>query len=166
MTFTNEIINYGEDTNAYAYIMKNGGLSTMDAYGPYVGQDSYCHTATVDNTTNVVLSGYVNLTGTAALIDAIATKGPISVSINASPKSFSFYHSGVYSDPVCQGGVANLDHSVLAVGYGVDPVHGQYYIVKNSWSTYWGDMGFIHISTGGDTCGVADVPTYVKIAQH
>ena len=152
--------------SAYGYILKNGGLSTMDAYGPYLGQDGFCHTATVDNSTNVVLSGYVNLTGTAALLDAIATKGPISVSINASPKSFSFYHSGVYNDPACIGGVNNLDHSVLAVGFGVDPVGGQYYIVKNSWSTYWGDAGYVHISTQNDMCGVADVPTYVTIAQH
>lgn len=75
----------------------------------------------------------------------------------------SFYTGGVYYDPACKNGVDDLDHSVSAVGYGTDPVGGDYWIVKNSWSTYWGDEGFIRMSRKDNNCGVATAATYVVL---
>ena len=88
--------------------------------------------------TGVVLESYTNVTmnDETALMQAIAEKGPISVSIDASLQSFSYYGSGVFYDPECKNGVNDLDHSVLAVGYGTE--NGEdYWLIKNSWSTHW-----------------------------
>jgi len=109
--------------------------------------------------------GYVNVTSgdISALQEALYTQGPISVSIDASQEGFSFYSSGVYYDDQCKNGVNNLDHTVLAVGYGTD--NGQdYWIIKNSWSTHWGDQGYIKMSRLNNNCGVATTPTYVLLA--
>lgn len=65
-------------------------------------QDGYCH---IDNVTlTAKITGYVNVTsGDAdALKVALAKHGPISVAIDASRKTFSFYSNGIYYDPECR----------------------------------------------------------------
>lgn len=66
---------------------------------------------------------------------------------------------GIYNGP-CG---TNLDHAVVIVGYGSE--NGQeYWIVKNSWGTNWGEAGYAKIarnvrySTG--LCGIAMMPSY------
>ena len=39
-----------------------------------------------------------------------------------------------------------------------------YWIIKNSWSTWWGDEGYIKIARKGNICGVATSPSYPIIA--
>lgn len=54
----------------------------------------------------------------------------------------------------------SLDHAVLAVGYGV--LKGEpYWLIKNSWSTYWGNDGYALMSQTDNNCGVATSATYV-----
>jgi C1A family cysteine protease len=59
----------------------------------------------------------------------------------------------VYYDPACGNTNADLDHAVLAVGFGSDPQGGDYWIVKNSWSTFYGDNGYIKMSRKDNNCG-------------
>ena len=49
---------------------------------------------------------------------AIAAHGPVSVAIDASHKSLSFYSNGVYYEEKCSSDIDGLDHAVLAAGYG------------------------------------------------
>ena len=54
---------------------------------------------------------------------------------------------GVYDEAQCDS--QNLDHGVLVVGYGTSDEGGDYWIVKNSWSTKWGVDGMSSILIGG-----------------
>jgi len=147
----------GLDFQAYRYIMEHG-LGTDEQYGPYMGIDGKCHD---DKVTLPTLAGYVNVTGIEHLKKAVAYIGPISVGIDAAHESFVFYSHGVFSDPDCKNGPQDLDHAVLAVGYGVTGDGTWYWIVKNSWSTHWGHEGYVHMAMKDNMCGVATAATYV-----
>ncbi|CAG9131173.1 unnamed protein product [Plutella xylostella] len=157
--FGNNGCDGGEDYRAYQWIMKHG-LPTEEEYGGYLGQDGYCH---IDNVTVATkMKGWVNVTtnNENALRLAIFKHGPISVAIDASHKTFSFYSNGVYYEPACKNKVEELDHAVLAVGYGI--LKGQkYWLVKNSWSNMWGNDGYVLMSSKENNCGVESAPTYV-----
>lgn len=72
--------------------------------------------------------------------------------MDATCLAIRFYKSGVFDDPNCG---FDLDHAVLATGYGVD--NGQnYWNIKNSWNTNWGEEGYIRIAAvaGRGICGI------------
>ena len=75
-----------------------------------------------------------------ALMNAIATVGPIAVSVAAD--GWEFYSEGVFNGNC---GVT-IDHAVTAVGYGTDAKGNDYWLVRNSWSRNWGENGYIRIA--------------------
>lgn len=117
---------------AYAYIVKNKGIETEADY-PYAGYDQSCKykkkkvAATISNSTDIPTGNEKKLA------QAVANVGPISVCIDASQETFLDYTSGVYNEPSCMKEHDELDHCVLAVGYGTQKKGGAYWLVKNSW---------------------------------
>jgi len=95
----------------------------------------------------------------AALQKAVADVGTIAVAIDASQESFEFYFDGVYKDVKCSS--ENLDHAVAVVGYGTTEDGEDYWLVKNSWGTWWGDEGYVKIARNkGNMCGIATYGLY------
>ncbi|KAG8178112.1 hypothetical protein JTE90_017459 [Oedothorax gibbosus] len=142
---------------AFDYIEQNGGIDTESSY-PYTAQDGTCHYKKASS--GATCTGFVDIpTGDEeALKKAVATVGPVSVAIDASQESFQFYQGGIYSEPQCSS--VQLDHGVLAVGYGTE--NGQdYWLVKNSWDTTWGDNGYIKMARNqNNQCGIATQASY------
>jgi cathepsin L len=95
-----------------------------------------------------------------ALMEAVATVGPISVAIDASRETFQSYREGVYYDNACSS--TQLNHAVLVVGYGTDDGTKQdYWLIKNSWGTSWGDQGYAKmIRNMNNNCGIATEASY------
>lgn len=48
-----------------------------------------------------------------------------------------------------------------SASYGHDPESQKdYWLLRNSWSTHWGVDGYMKIAMSGNTCGVANAPTF------
>jgi len=87
--------------------------------------------------------------------------GAVTVGIEADTKYFQTYQSGILSDGAACG--TQLDHAVTVVGWGSDASAGMdYWIVKNSWSSTWGEDGYVRlaIQDGIGVCGVQQDPVY------
>ncbi|XP_020827355.1 cathepsin L2-like [Phascolarctos cinereus] len=154
--------NGGFMDSAFEYVMLNGGIDTEESY-PYEAMDGDCRYQPENAGANV--TGFVDIPSGQEMIltKAVATVGPISIGIDASLFSFQFYHGGVYYDPLCSS--EQLDHGVLAVGYGVDEETGnKYWIVKNSWGDQWGNNGYILMARDkSNHCGIATAASYPEV---
>ncbi|GKF54947.1 low-temperature-induced cysteine proteinase-like protein, partial [Tanacetum coccineum] len=132
-TSYNQGCNGGLMDYAFQFIIKNGGIDTEEDY-PYTGRDGKCD-ATRKNAKVVSIDGYedVPVNDESALQKAVSNQ-PIAVAIEAGGREFQFYTSGIFTGS-CG---TDLDHGVLAVGYGSE--NGKdYWIVKNSWGAEWGE---------------------------
>lgn len=140
--------------------MYAGGISTETSY-PYYATDDPC---TVEASTFAleVDGGSVNVTegDEVSLKTAVYTAGPVSVAFEVYG-DFRDYSSGVYSSDGCGNTAMDVNHAVLAVGYGT--LDGMdFWDVKNSWGADWGDEGFFKIQRGVNMCGIAMCNSYPK----
>lgn len=156
--YGNNGCNGGLMDNAFRYVKENKGIDTEESY-PYQAEDAKCHFN--PKKIGATDKGFVDIeSGDEEQVRAaIATVGPVSVAIDASHESFQLYAGGVYYDPECSS--EQLDHGVLAVGYGTDEKGQDYWLIKNSWGSSWGDEGYIKMARNKDNnCGVATQASY------
>lgn len=143
---------------AFDWIKEHGGIESDKMY-PYRAKGGPCKYN--KNRSVATLRGYMDIPigDEKKLQDAIANIGPISVALDTSHESFWYYSSGIYYEPKCNDD--NLNHALLAVGYGTDEKGRDYFILKNSWGDNWGEDGYIRIARNKKNhCGIASSATY------
>jgi cathepsin X len=93
---------------------------------------------------NATISQYGSVEGADNMAKEIYARGPISCGIDASP--ILKYTGGIAS----MAGEM-VDHVISIVGWGKDQASGkQYWIVRNSWGEFWGEMGYIRVEKGNN----------------
>lgn len=144
---------------AFDYVAKAGGIyqEYQYPYSSYYGANYECAIPAGDDPV-AKITGYVQLpiNNYTALMNAVATVGPIAVSVDAS--TWGGYSSGIFNG--CNQAQPDINHAVVLVGYGTE--NGQdYWIVRNSWSPSWGEKGFIRVlrtSSEDTNCGTDITP--------
>jgi len=153
--------NGGWIDNALYYIQQTGYIDGFDNY-PYVSGSTKKAGNCVADASNSVGSisncGATTKNSESELTTALAQVGAIGIAIDAGGIGFQLYSGGVYVSSTCSS--TRLNHAVTAVGYG--NLSGQdYFTVKNSWGTAWGDNGYILMAANrNNQCGVAATPAY------
>jgi len=147
----NQGCNGGLMDDAFNWIVSHKGIGSESSY-PYTARDGTCRDVPSVST----ISGFkdVQQGSEPALMSALQGQ-PISIAIEADQSSFQLYKSGVFQGPCGQ----QLDHGVLLVGSGTDG-GVDYWRVKNSWGTTWGDAGYIRIVRNKNMCGLANMASY------
>ncbi|KAK2709169.1 uncharacterized protein LOC136027233 [Artemia franciscana] len=146
-------------TNSWDYVKSSGGLCSESDYtytSGSSGTSGGCRSSTCQPA--VTTSSYKNVPNSEdSMAHVVATIGPIAVAMDANLNSFYFYSQGIFNDQRCS---SNVNHAVIIVGYGTDRMYGDYWIVRNTWSTSWGERGYFRLQRGKNLCGIANYPYY------
>jgi len=154
--------NGGLMDHAFQFAEKNA-ICTESSY-PYKGRGGTCEASSC--TVGIPrgdVKGYKDVTSDSeqALMSAVQQQ-PVSIAIEADKMAFQSYKSGILSSS-CG---SNLDHGVLLVGYGTDGGK-DYWKVKNSWGTTYGENGYVRLlrgKGGSGECGLLSQPSYPVVS--
>jgi hypothetical protein len=127
--------------------------------------EEWLHNCTAIDYKRYYVRDYYHVIGAEKMKSELYVHGPISCGMYLSPNLIMNYKGGIYSEKVDN---VLINHDVSVVGYKVDEKTGQeYWVVRNSMGTNWGDYGFFYIQMNKDNLGIetdclAGRPTFFK----
>ena len=79
-------------------------------------------------------------------------RGSLACGVAATDAFYHGYKGGVYSSISTDA----IDHVVTIVGWGKNDQNGEFWIVRNSWGTYWGENGYFRIKMYTDNLRIEE----------
>jgi cathepsin F len=155
--------NGGLPSNAFQYMIDNGmGLEGESAY-PYTAKDGTC-TESKAQEKAFITAWHQTSTDETQIAAALQQYGPLSIGINAN--TLQFYTGGVANPSKFLCSPSALDHGVAIVGFGT--ADGQdYWTIRNSWGSSWGESGYFRMVRGTGACGLnTDVTTATGVSTQ
>jgi cathepsin X len=151
----------GDPTAAHNYIFQNGIVdetcTNYEAKNEQCSAINTCKTCTpsggcsvVTNPPRLHISEYGQVAGEHNMMAEIYARGPIAVTIAVTPALEQWSGNGVFNDTT---GAMGLDHEVELVGWGTEN-SVPYWLIRNSWGTYWADGGWFKLIRGTNNLGV------------
>lgn len=156
----------GYPDNAFEAVMQTG-LCREDSY-PFTGKNGTCQSQCTYGLTQGQLTGKVDVAPNdeGVLMDAVAQQ-PVAVSIHA-----TILEKGYTPGSIVRGSCPESEddyHAVLIVGYGTDDAGVDYWLLKNSWGSDWGESGYFRLQRGvggSGECGIAISPSYPVVSAR
>jgi len=149
----------GDDVPVYAYAAESGipdeTCNNYQAINQECTSFNTCGTCEpgelggacygLKNFTKYKVGDYASLSGVAQMQAELYARGPISCGIEATPLLWNFTGPSVFSEYISD---PEINHIVSVIGWGQTSKGSSYWIVRNSWGTPWGDLGFFKLPLG------------------
>ncbi|MBU8893879.1 MAG: fibronectin type III domain-containing protein [Bacteroidales bacterium] len=123
-----------------------------ESYFPYSDANNQSCPSTTDAAPKIQFEGWyrVPCADVDAIKTAIMTYGVVDAAVYVTT-AFSGYSGGVFTDSytTCNTNPcynATTNHAIALVGWGVDATDGEYWILRNSWGSSWGEGGYMKLS--------------------
>ena len=105
-----------------------------------------------------------------AMMSELYQRGPIVCSIST-PDDFVYaYRGGVYIDTDANATRDDVDHDIEVVGWGTEERENgddlDFWIVRNSWGTFWGELGFFRVQRGVNALFIEDGDCWYARPEH
>lgn len=156
--------NGGTIINALKWIKANGIMKAEDY--PYRGTKGTCK-ADPSKYIDMKVTGYRQLGSISSPADEEVMKqvlyedGPYIVGINSI--GLYSYKSGILDLSKTKCPPNDINHFPLLVGYG-STERIDYWIIKNSWGSSWGERGYFRIARGKGVCGINSSPIIANVS--
>ena len=106
----------------------------------------------LDSFPNASIAEYGEVSGEKEIMAEVYARGPVAAGIDAN--LLDDYSGGILHQPADYE--YEINHIVAIVGWGETKKGEKYWIVRNSWGEYWGEMGFFRIVRGKKALGIED----------